>query len=513
MRAWILLLLVVPLGAAQGHDHGDGSGYVIASDLGPDGFAYVGSPAHFELIAFGDDHVPDFHVDLPVRVTLDGQLLYETTTTSGHDYDGVHGFDVVFPRAGTWEVSILADGEPVATRTGQAVDVPRSGWAGSTMAGGPSIGVDGFDFVIDTKNGPGRANHTDLLLEVFQDNRAVFRTHLHIHDEAARFTYRHDLGTPASVQVTRYTAFPQPDVAPLMPGSTVLPIPANVPLPMPTVPSPELPADKNAVVTTSGTYDLVGTFDPFTQVGPDTLQHLNVLVLDPETGEPVQHVDFEATLTGPPGLIFQSSSLHEYDGIYTLETRQRLPGQYHLDVTAKRGGWSDDIRLTYYVLPPVMATLAGPQTVALSQDTFTTGQATPFSWNIADLAGRPFAHGEVDLRIVKPGDPDRLISPQVYIRDKIHTHANGNFDITYAFPEAGDWPLLTDPFPLDPQPVGPFTYNTLQLAAGYVVSVTGDAPETAPVEASEPTAPGNDAPVPVALLLVGLATALRARQR
>ncbi|MGB1586363.1 MAG: hypothetical protein ACPHID_04895, partial [Thermoplasmatota archaeon] len=512
MRAWWALLLLVPMAAGQGHEHGAGSGYVIASDLGPDGFAYVGSPAHFELIALGDDHIPDFHVDLPVRVTLDGQLLYETTPTSGHDYDGVHGFDVVFPRPGTWKVSILSDGEPVASRTGQAVAVTPDGSAGSTTVRGPVIGVDGFEFEIDTDTGPGRANHTDLLLEVFQDNRAVFRTHLHIHDEPATFTYRHDLGSPATAQVTRYTAFPQPGVAPLPVTSTALPIPTHLPLPLPAVPSPELPAAKNAVVTTSGTYDLVGTFDPYTQVGPDTLQHLNVLVLDPETGEPIQHVDFEAALTGPPGLIFQSSSLHEYDGIYTLETRQRVPGQYHLDVTAKRGDWSDDIRLTYYVLPPVMATLAGPQTVALSQDTFTTGQATPFSWNIADLAGRPFAHGELDLRIVKPGDPDRLISPQVYIRDKIHTHADGTFEITYAFPEPGSWPLLTDPFPLDPHPVGPFTYNTIQSAAGYVATVTGEAPTGTPIETNDPTTPGNDAPMPVALLLTGLAVAIRARQ-
>lgn len=454
MRVVLLLLLLAPLAAAQGHDHGT-SPVRIATDLNADGLALAGHPAHFALVAFGDDEVPDFHQDLPVRVWYNDTLLWEQTVISGHDYDGINAFSIAFPGPGTWRVEALNGDDVIAERNGTVVDAGADQAELTWVRGGAyDVQTFNFDLTVDGE----RVNHSDTWFEIWRDGMLWFRTHTHTHDEEQEVTVRLPMG-PFTARLTGYMAFPTEDgprfaaVAEEIQGEVTDVEGALRDLGTPPTP----PEAKNAAVqgTNTSPYHLVGTYDPFTQVGPDTLQHLSALVVD-EHGDAVQHVDFKAELWGPDGLQFASDTLHEYDGIYDVATRQEIPGVYWLDVTASRGDWTDTIQLPYTVLPPAVATVAGPQIVTLA-GSLTAGTAGDMTIWAADPAGNPFAHGEMEVQVRAAADRPALVHA------KLHTHTNGDFPFRLALAEAGDHDLVVTPFPLDPQPV--MGYHRGQLGA------------------------------------------------
>lgn len=499
--ALLVLSLLIPSATAQEHDHGVGP-VQISTDLNDDGLALVGHPAHFNVIAFGDDDAPDFHQDLPVRVWHNGRVVFQTDDTAGHDYDGIQAFDIAFTEPGTWRVEALQAGEVVAHREGTVVHA--AGNATLDVHLGQPVGIGGDGIVIDFAiHQDGRqVDHVDGLVEVFHGDRLVFRTHTHTHDERQRLRFVPDASGDHTVRITGYVAFPTEDgprFTPVVHEQLVAferEITSNT-LPA-TTPPPEAP---NAVVRgTTGPYTLLGTYDPWTQVGVDTIQRLTATVLD-EAGVPLQHVDFDAHLVGPHGTVFSSSTLHEYDGSFEVATKQAELGLYELRIEASRGNWSDEIVMPYAVVPAGAGAKAGDQLFPLD--------AAPKAHELSriridgqDVAGNPFAHGELDVDIRAPSGLPLLLT-------KIHTHGDGVFRFDYAPPVAGALPMRLTPFPLEASAitgyhgaaVGSPIAPHLEVAPGVSVVAL---PESGVDERRTPGAP-------IAVLVVALALVARRR--
>ncbi len=498
--ALVAFLFLLPLVGAQAHEHGAAGPVVITTDLGPSMIAHVGSPVHFAILALGDDVDPDFHVDIPVRVTLNNVILWETTMLSGHDYDGINTLDVVFPAAGAWEVAAMTDGKVQTAIHGTVIDVPLR--QAELLLTAPRSATTGapVTFTYEIVDG-GRVNHTDALIEVFKAGQLWFRTHTHTHTEAQSISYAFTEAGTYTVRVTGYTAFPgsAASVAPVVAESTLVVVAS--PSRMPTVPSMQQPAAKNVVVhgTADAPFELLGTFDPFTIVGQQTVQHLNAVVIDPETRMPVQHVDFEATLNGPRGVLFSSQTLHEYDGIFELALRSADLGEHTLTLTATRGDWKGAMSMTYLVAPPAMATVFGPQTVAFTHGDAQAGIPTDGVLRVAGLGDRPFAHGEIEFELRSP-------EGLTLVRNKLHTHADGTFPFTATAAGEGRHTLVLTPFPLDPQPVTGYGSLAFALDVGAGPGIQSIAAPLEPVtEAVEVPA------APVALLFLGLVALARRR--
>lgn len=458
------LALTFPPAAGQGHDHGAASGPIVLTHDGPaDGSQFAGNLAHFAAIARGDDAIPDFHQDVALRISLDGVVLFETTADSGHDYDGINVVDIVFPHAGTYLVEALgANGTAVASFGGEVLPMPNAtARIGSgqdptdlVLAGQP---VHFTHEVLPEDVGGARIAHTDCWFEVVRDGVTWFRTKTHTHDEAQAVDYAFPEAGTYTVRTTCFQAFPSAKATLFLPvvseqDVVVLPgppTPVGALPPVPAVPSTDL----NAVVlgAPGGVLQLVGTFDPYTVVGTNALQHLTAAAVDPVTGVPRQHVDFEATLAGPAGVLFSSTTLHEYDGLYELATRQATPGVYTLTVKAESGDWSDTIQMPYTVVAPVVPTSAGPVAYALRGDPLPSGPLAPQATDYvltATASSGPFAHSEVEVRAIGP------FSQVPVLQAKLHTHDDGTFPFTAAFLNGpGGTVVQVDGFPLLPEAV------------------------------------------------------------
>lgn len=489
MRAWWILLLV-PLAAGQAHDHGPGSGHVIVSDVGPDGLAYVGSPTHFELLSLTDGR-PDPHVDLPVRVTLDGAIVYETTATSGHDYDGIHGFDIVFPRAGAWTVEILGTD---ASLSGTAIEseLHDVGVSLSTATSSPPWQV--VTAIRDNVAVP----HTDYLLEYLDGDRLLLRSKVHAHTSHATWQEGHVPGAN-TLRVTAYTAAPEqgPAIEPHI-LTTAIQTQARPGAPL-TAPVGE------ALVSIGGERTLIATLDPGADIGPDTLQHVQAFVL--EGDHILRHMSFDVEVQGPDGLVFlagdgpQGDGVHEHDGIYELAARLATPGTYEATLRAWHGDWSETVRIAWTVSQGEPRTGVQIALVENNKD----GDLRNVTLQATDLLGQPFAHGELDIQLA--GD-------RVLLRDKLHTHADGTFQIrvpTGCQPQT----LSVDAFPLEPgftllpENAPTFTFSGDNCTWRW----HQDDFATATVEREPPVPEAQTTPMPAALLLIGLAVALFARQR
>jgi hypothetical protein len=495
-----------PASAQAGHEHGSLGAVVIAHDVPADGRTFVGNVNHFAVVAKGDDAVPDFHQDMPWRVTLNGVVLAETTVGSGHDYDGVNTFDIVFPVPGPYSVEAL-DGSGQALATFHGVVDPTPGAASlATLAWDRDEGLSSgsehrFEYWVSTRDAPGvPIPHSDCTFEVLRDGRTEFRTKSHTHGENQALEYEFPEPGTYTLRVLCFQAFPSPraqlfqpavaqETVEVLPGFAVETLMPGVPLPP--------PAEMNAVVVAPAGdgMTLVGTFDPYTTVGPDTLQHLNVLAVD-GSGQPIQHVDFTAVLEGPSGRLFGSDTLHEYDGIYELTTRQAVPGVYTLRVTAEGSQGAGELAMSYLVLPRAAPLTAGLVAVALDAAPVA---GTPGDWLLAATAtSGAFAHGELEVRLTAVGNPIP------YLQAKLHTHDDGLYPFTVTLPTPEAYTLEVTPFPLTPDLVLPAaTSFSVQAAPGQPIPSAGLEPGGS-----------QDAPaVPAALLLVALAAAAVALRR
>lgn len=428
-----------------------GTGTVIAHDAPASGRTYVGDLQQFDVLDLGDNLLPDFHQQNHIRVTQSGATVFETTADSGHDYDGVNAFALSFPQPGPYSVEALDDhGMAIAGFSGNVSEPnhPQAVHIGLDLPVNPAALVPAtFTYSLLDANGT-LVPHSDALFEVRQAGALLFRTHTHSHTEKQSLAYMFPAPGNYQVRIVGYLAYAtghNREFTQAVSTSDLLvvaapPMPAVPPLPM--VP----PSDMNlATSVPAGTNcTLVGTFDPYTQVGPYTQQHLEVLVMETHGHATVQHVNFKAKLTGPLGVVFTSETLHEYDGIYDLAVRESVFGTYTLSIDADKGaGCTGHIDLSYAVVPVGFSTSAGPQLYDVGGlDHLVAGIPANLTLFAHDPAGNPFAHSEVDLQWL---DANGAITLQA----KLHTHADGKFAFTYAPPTAGAGTLRISPTQLD----------------------------------------------------------------
>lgn len=448
MRVWVLALgLLMAFPAVAQHAHETSDRVFIAHDVAPDGRTYVGNPVRFTVVAHGGDGIPDFHQDIPIRIRMANVTLLETTVVSGHDYDGMASVDVAFPVPGPYTVEALdSAGAVLASFSGYVEARPPSGDVAFDADKLPLQWTAGTPNCVsfEQQRNQTRLTHVDTRLEITRNGRTMLDTKLHAHDDRQSYCYTPFLPGNYQIRWLSYQAYPTAtgnrfDAFVTVQNFTVLP---GVPVPAPV---PAAPTELNAVaVAGDGDLRLVGTFDPYTLVGPDTMIRLHGLVVNTTTLAAVQHVNFDVKLEGPEGVVFQSDSLHEYDGIYDLGVRNTLPGMYRATLGASYKSWSAQVELAYVVLPPVLPTNAGPASVTFTPPQSPAGQASLLHWAATTPGDRAFAHSELRVAILGQG-------PVPIYETKLHTHGDGTFDAWFNPPEVGIYQVRTDNFALLPE--------------------------------------------------------------
>ncbi|MEA3191245.1 MAG: hypothetical protein QOD77_1827 [Thermoplasmata archaeon] len=449
----LALLVLVPAADAQ-HAHEEGGSVRILAE-GP---VHAGVLAGFAALALGDDDAPDFHQQNHLRVTQGGLVLFETTPDSGHDYDGVARFALAFPAPGPYRVEALDDaGAVLGALEGEALPVPTEA---GTLAVAHSL-VDGmvrFDAIVSVG---GVQVPSRLQLEAMADGKPAARL--------ATVAVAHvvELGLDPGVTY-RFRLLATPLDAPFAPvvHEETFAVEAAPRADPPALPSPS-PMPGNAVVRAgAGNATLLGTYDPWTAVGPDT------------------RARFAAV--GPAGPI--AVRMHDAAGRVLLATDQlagpvaevtttRPPGAYTIAYTA--GG--ETVELPWTVLPPSDPSAVGPQDLVFTAPAAQAG--VPFDLALAshDLAGRPFDHTEVELEVARAGVP--------VVQAKLHTHGDGSFPLRLALQE-GRQDVRAQVYPLEARTAlaGPALLASFDVAPGAPAEPT-PAPQDQEAEAAPLGAP------------------------
>lgn len=467
----LALAFAVALPAAAQHDHGAaGSGVAIV----PEGFAYAGALAGFSVLDLGDDDVPDYHQQNHLRVTQGGTVLFETTPDSGHDYDGVARFALAFPAAGPFAVEALDDaGTVLARHDGEALPASnRTATLTVTHAAAPDgSGTVAFHYgvTLDGTTVPSR-----IQVEVMAGDRLLARLATVGGDHALELAFdtpaTHHfrfLATPLAVPFApTVTAF---DLGGLLPSTAVSPT-------APALPPSALPS--NSVVRgAAGNVTLLGTYDPWTAVGPDT--RLRLAAVGPAGPIGARLVD------GAGRVLLATEQLA---GPVAEVATSRLPGTYTLTYTAAGA----TVDLPWTVLPPSDPTAAGPQDLRMEAPEAVGGVPFDLRLEARDAAGRPFDHTEVDLELARASLP--------VLQAKLHTHGDGDFLLRLALP-AGDAKATAQVYPLEARAATP----RAPLAAAFTVA-EGPAPQAPAASADSGT---EVAPAPLAVAAVALAAGAR----
>lgn len=455
MRALAVLLLLValPLVAAQGHQHAAGGKAVAAVlyDGPPSGRAVVGGFTHFGFALLDEEGRPAAHRDAAFRVEQEGVVLFETP--DAHEYDGLFGFDVTFTRPGPYRV--VATSEGLETGVFEGTVVPRADETEAAIlfeqapAAGP--GDNAIEGVLSIVGPDGAIlPHTDAIVEFRHKGtqRLAARTHLHVHEEPMRFTQGFDAPGEYDLRVVGYRAFPNgrsPDVHAVVAdfgvtaGALALPAAPAAPAAAPGVLEPiGASAEKDGVA-------LHATYDPQNQVGVGQVARIAALVTN-ATG-PLAHVDFSFTLRGPRGLVFHSESLHEYDGVFEYVFVPGAPGAYDGVVEARLDEGTLLVPVHVQVVPPAVPLMgAGVATVTVEGlDGAAAGAPVDLTFRVAGPSG-PVEHSEVDVTIYHDGEAP-------VHQFKLHTHGSGEMRASVLFPHAGHWKVQVDPLPTLPQAV------------------------------------------------------------
>lgn len=502
----IFALALLPATQAQDHAHGGAGPIRLVTHLADPAVTFVGSMNGFTALALGDDEVPDFHQDLPMRITLDGAVLFQSNADSGHDYDGVQTVWVVFPHSGAFLVEALGeDGTPAATLQGTVLPTPDGGY-GYSWSGGLTFPLGGGDVVVTDEGS------FDAWADVRNGARLVSTATVHADDGSLAWTYMPpglSVPQPAPLVFAARPSANETRPALLLPGFGVPTVGSGTPDAVALAPGLGLPTDTNAVVDVTGDgLRLMGTYDPWTRVGTETLQNLAILGLRPD-GTLVDDLRLQAALVGPRnGVVWSSSDILERDGIWEFASVQAEPGVYVLHAEATSSAGTATIDVPYLVTPPIDPAGAGPITIDVGVPaTVRAGEAVPITVTVTDATGAAFDHSEVLLDVFGPWTDtggmlsgDAVVAPSAYtLRAKLHTHADGRMTVDYAFPVAGEYTLWLSPSSLEARPVAiggaplSFAAKAVQLTVLPGANVTSDSPTA--------EAPSLGAP----LLLAGLA--------
>lgn len=531
----VALLFLVPPAMAQGHEHDMSEGMLLVmADTPEDGRTVVGDITHFGYVLLDPDGGPFVHHDFHVEVVLNGVTLY--ATESGHDYDGVGGVDIVFPVPGDYTVTVtvpLEDGRLEETYAGYVV--PAEGAVDAEIVlDAPATTRTGtltpFTYSVVDENGT-LLPHTDALVQVrrLADDFLVMEAHTHTHEEAMSFAYAFEKAGTYDVRIVGYTAFPSKSLAVFDPVVThhVVTVDDDGPIPTaaPSTPYPTTDGSTRVAAAPArqdpaehahgGDYVSHVAADPASgtsmKVGPFSQVRASHVTYQTEPMRLVQHIDYEAALEGPDGVVFQSASLHEYEGILTLMSANQKLGAYTWSFSASQGNWTDAQTLTYEVAPANLPLQAGPQFIDVEGlDGLAAATPGDVTFFVHGAGGVPFMHAEVVFEL-QDADGVPLIA------HKLHTHSTGKFAFASSMDEAGEHILRVDPFDIhgSPTPVyygkDPFSGRALGFDAA---DGTWPAPDTVTTEESAPDevgfAPGPSLVAFVALL-GAVAVALRRR--
>ncbi|HWG90866.1 MAG TPA: hypothetical protein VNZ52_08485 [Candidatus Thermoplasmatota archaeon] len=514
----LLLVALAPAPAlAQDHEHSGAKAHlVVVHDVTPEGYAVVGNLAHFGFLLVGPDGLPARHHDARLTLEQNGVLLFDSDAL--HDYDGIASFGYTFTVPGPYVVTatVPSDAETlVATFNGTAVlrdlvpatlvlDAPAATTVGALTT---------FTYQLADANGT-LLPHTDAILELRRvlDDTLLLRVHTHTHEEpmAVQFAFP-DPGT-YQVRLVGYNAFPTEDAPQFETVALTQLIEVTPGLPL------AAPALAEAPVRTQhageGHYKLFTTYDPQALVGPFNAMRTAVTLYDAEVNKTQQHVNFEATIRGPAGnVLFASKTLHEYDGILELVTGFGVPGEYTMAVSAQYRNFSEATTAKWTVLPPVLPLGAGAFDVTLlNAEGLEAGVPANLEFFLANAAGVPFEHSEVDFQVV------RVTDGPILAQTKLHTHTDGKMAFTVTFPEAGDYLIRVDAFPTGQSASAAYTANGVGKAR-YLTVTVADGPGLPALLPTDPVAPEDDGTLTVPALglplvlavLVGLAAVRRFR--
>ena len=494
MRAWWAILLLLPSAAAEPQ-------LLLTHDVPDDGTTFLGNVDRFGFV-LTDDGTPLFHQDVHFEVVQGNTTLLSLTRPAGHDYDALGSFLVAFPNVGPYEVratwrdeSAVFRGEvlpPPATNATLVVDGPGDLAPGEPATFTYSLQADGI------------VAHTDILVQVLDAHgREVLRTQTHTHAADQAFGYRFPAAGDYTVRFTGFKAFPTPDafLFPSVVAEHRVTVPAE---PDPLVPdvlgllqedaSPAPPMPENRVVEGSqGPLRLIGTYDPYTSVGTGQAMRLGAVVVA-EDGRPAAHTDFKATLTGPDGVVFQSDTLHEYDGVFEFLDRRDTPGDYALRLEASRGEWSDAIEMPYQVREAAMDPGAPELTIDATDMQGCGSQTLGFA---AFLGGQRFQHSEVAFTITDAAGRT--------VRDgKLHTHDSGAFDVVIGGLPTSTYTVFAD--------VQDTNQDRSDAPAGRAAQTSFAVTDCAPVTLLSAKPQAETTPLPVVVALGALLVAARSRR-
>lgn len=488
------LLLFAPLALAQEHEHGGDAGMAMALHDGPDdGRAVVGAYTHFGFALMDKDGRPVVHQNAEFVVKQADEVLF--ATTDAHEYDGLFSLDLRFTRPGPYEVVATSGEMQLGTFRGEVIAPVNATVATIGLTTAPA-GLPNGNAVAATLAivGPDGAilPHTDAIVE-FRETRSralASRAHFHVHDAPIAFTQGLGVAGDYTATVVAYKAFAtgrSPDVQAVYGEFPVMVGPAAAPALPPLEPPATAVLEPQGASAEADGYALHGMYDPQSQVGVGQPVRLAALFVDTANRTPVAHVDFALTLAGPRGLVFESSSLHEYDGMFEHTFVPDAPGIYAATLTASRGDTVLEVPYRVQVLPPLVALEAGLATVGIEGlDAIVAGEPANLTFTVMGPDG-PAAHTEVDVTIAHHDEAPLY-------QFKLHTHDSGLTSAQVVLPHAGDWFVTIDALPTAPEPlvfVGP-------AGPGQPVAFPFAVAEGAPHEADvvEDAAAAGSLPVP-----------------
>lgn len=512
----LVLLITLFAPAAVGQE----SHAVVLHENPPNGDTHADNLNRFGWALLDARGAPQVHQDAEFVVTYRNTTLFATTAASGHDYDGIGRYMIAFPGAGDYSVDVRVPGDEDATASFAGVVHEHAEGKASLQWDPPTTTTTGepmsLDYrVVDAQGETIRHAQVDLEIWNVERDSLVFKTDTHAHDPEAdhALDYVFEEAGEHQLRLSAFEAFAGEGVATFAAFTTthtvdVEPGPPGLPG-LITNDALENRVDRGSAAEP---YRIFASYDPYTSVGAGSPIRLVTSVVDSETGRPVEHLDYDATITGPHGdVLFEAQTLHSFDGILEITTSHQTVGDHRLVVEAEdsRTDWTGTAEFTYSVLPPVATLTPGPHLVTVDGlEDVTAGEPSQVTVRVNSLAGEPFAHGEINIRITH-GDTDRLL-----LAGKLHTHADGDYPFTFTPPKNGDYTLHVDPYSLTPAPPTPFYGNEINTARHFQFKAGGDSD---PFQAGNNTVDFDDivstgAPG-VVLLLVALTALVRAHRR
>ena len=425
----------------------------LLHDVPDDGYTYVGNPVHFGYVLLDADGTTSVHKQGKIKVTQNDVILYETDADASHDYDALNTFEIAFPVPGPYQVHVEIPGAgsvvPQADFSGY-VWPNEDGVMAHVEIDMPDEVPDGTPIPITVKvtdhNGT-LIPHSDAILEVRRpaDEWLVFRTHLHTHEDAMKLFYIFPGTGGFLVRVVAYMAFPTAEgvhFAPVAATKNVLVTDGQ-----PGSGSKGAPEAPTGTPSSQDAYRLFLTIDPQASTTPWSRFVVSGLVYDVKNDRFLPHVNFEARIDDPVGfVVFQSASLHEYDGVYDAVINLPYASEYTLTLKATHQGWVGLATQKFTVaevLPtdgtPLPSAAGAVIVKAQGLDALKSGLPSHIRFDAETVAGTPAMHSEIDYQILRTAWGPPLL------QNKLHTHDSGSFEVDVTFPEPGDYLLVVDP--------------------------------------------------------------------